>query len=249
VNILALNCSLLFVITLFVLGCSPLSQTQPSSSQQPQPVPPKQPPYDDPGRDPGGGPSTQGTIKVPLITYYDGMVSGDDAQFTFYVARRAPIRDRKEVEIIKSVRKRFISATKDNFCQCGEKNEMHFLWRHISGRSGALHTRSQGEWLVGHNVSEPKWMTSGMSTVPTGKHTMFLGADVENPEFVKNPTGQGFLRTEQFSPNSGDNNNIKSWSTRDDMRLALSCDINRCPTALRETTELELIRHESMNPD
>jgi hypothetical protein len=189
------------------------------------------------------------SLYVPMNIYYDGLYSGDDAKFTFYVARQTPTRDRKEVEIIKSVRKRFISATKDKFCKCGKKNEMWFLWRHVAGRTGMLHTRSEGEWIVGHNVNDPKWILKslGLQTVSQGKHTMFLGADTENPDFITNPTGNGYLRTVNYAPNSIFGNS-KKWSHRDDMRLALSCDISQCPEELRDTTELELTRHQSMNP-
>jgi hypothetical protein len=187
------------------------------------------------------------SLYVPMKVYYEGKNSGDDAKFTFYVARITPTRDPKEVEIIKSVRKRFISATKDKFCRCGKKNEMYFMWRHVAGRAGALHTRSEGEWLVGHDVGDRKWKTKGLQTVTTGKHTMFLGADTENADWIFNSTGQGFLRTENYAPNSIFGN-AKKWDHRDDMRLALSCDISQCPQELRDGTELELTRHPSMNP-
>jgi hypothetical protein len=186
-------------------------------------------------------------LLVPLNIYYDGEYSGSDAQFTFYVARTAPIRDRKEVEVIKSVRKQFINASQPNFCRCGKKTEMYFMWRHIRGRAGALHTRTEGEWMVAKDVSDEDWKSKGLKTVPTGPATWFLGADTENPNFLFDPTGNGFFRTDSYAPNSILGNSRK-WGHRDDMRLALSCDVSACPEELKAGTELELTRHASMNP-
>ena len=191
---------------------------------------------------------------VPLNVYYEGQFSGSDAQFTFYVARVSPFRDTREKEMIKSVRKNFIQQSLPKFCKCGQKNDMMFLWKHIKGRMGALHTRFEGEWLVSHHVSSSSWMSKGLKTVPQGKHTVFLGADTENPNFLFDSQGNGYLRTATYAPNS----NIfgaffgfpdkKKWEHRDDMRLALSCDVTQCPDGLGDSTSLELLHHPSMVP-
>jgi hypothetical protein len=186
-------------------------------------------------------------MMVPLKIYYDGEFSGSDAQFTFYVARVSPMRDRKEVEVIKSVRKQFIEASQPNFCKCGKKNEMYFMWRHVRGRAGALHTRTEGEWMVSHDVSDEKWKSKDLKSVSSGLHTYFLGADTENPNFLFDPTGNGFFRTDSYAPNSVFGN-ARKWGHRDDMRLAISCDVSQCPEDAKAGTELELIRHTSMNP-
>lgn len=197
---------------------------------------------------------TTSQLYVPLKVFYEGQYSGDDAKFTFYVARVSPIKDGREKEIIKSQQKAFISNTLPKFCRCGARNDMMFLWKHIKGRMGALHTRFEGEWLVGHQVSSSSWMSKGLRTVPVGPHTVFLGADTENPNFLFNPDGDGYLRTATYAPNS----NIfgaffgfpdsKKWSHRDDMRLALSCDISKCPEGTGDSTSLELLHHPSMVP-
>ncbi len=194
-------------------------------------------------------------LYVPLNVHYEGEYSGDDAQFTFYVARVAPIRDRREVEIIKSVRKQFISNSIPKFCRCGYRNDLMFLWKHVRGRMGALHTYYEGEWLHAHHVSDKGWLSDGLKGVPQGPHTMFFGADTENPAFIGNSTGEGYLRTETYNPNSNWLGNIfgvpdkKNWGNRDDMRLALSCDISQCPSGMQAGTSIEFLHHPSMVPN
>jgi hypothetical protein len=186
-------------------------------------------------------------IFVPLTVSYEGENSGDDAQFTFYVARVAPVQDKQEKEIIKSKRKTFFKNSVPDICKCGSNNEMMFLWRHVRGRAGALHTRTEGEWLVAKDVSTSKWKTKGLKAIPVGPQTIFLGADTENPNFLSDPTGQGYFRTENYAPNSILGNS-KKWENRDDMRLSLTCEVDSCPENLRAGTAIDLKRDASMNP-
>ena len=108
-----------------------------------------------------------------------------------------------------------------------------------------MHLRNEGEWIVAHNPSDRGWKTKGLKKVPQGRQTIFLGADTENPDFILNPEGRGYLRTVNYAPNSIFSND-HSWDNRDDMKLALSCDIESCPAELRDATEIDLIRDPSM---
>lgn len=220
---------------------------------------PNQPPYPT-GPNDTTNPSTMNpnvnieNAVAPLKAFYEGNNSGDDAQFTFYLARVKPIRDQREVEIIKSVKQKFVSQLKDQFCKCGETTEVQFMWRHIRGRAGSAHTNFEGEWLISHDVKDKSWKTSELKKVPTGPQTVFLGADTENPTFIGNPDGMGYLRTVNYNPNSNILGKVLGipdkllWENRDDMKLALTCEVSQCPESTRATTRLEVLHHPSMDP-
>jgi len=185
---------------------------------------------------------------VPLNVYYEGKTSKADALFTFHVRRTSPRVDGDTVEAISSVRREFITRSLPNFCTCGQRNEMEFYWIHTYGRGGALHTNHEGEWLVAHEVSHGPWMTADLKQVPTGLHTLFLGADTQNPAFLNRPEGDGYLRSINFAPNALFGNQ-KTWANRSTMRLAFSCAVDRCPAETRNNTTLFFAHHPTMVPN
>jgi hypothetical protein len=199
-------------------------------------------------------------LYVPARIYYNGEDSGHDALFTFYIQRLKPAPENKMREIIQAKGHKVSSEnTLERVCRCGKKSQFDFFWRHKHGRSGTLSSAMydrdrtlQGDWIVSDVVSDRDWYEGNLKGAPQGIGSMFFGADTENPTAFlgMNKEGNGFLRTWHFHPNSLPFFATKEhrWDSRTDMRIALTCEIDRCPEDQRNDTELFFRQHFSHSP-
>ncbi len=153
-------------------------------------------------------------LYVAADVYYNGDNSGDDALFKFFIQRIVPAPEKVMREMIQARGQDKSDQNRlEKVCRCGKKSTLWFFWEHMSGRRGALHSkgydadnRLQGDWIVDHNVSDKRWYKGNLTNAPQGNATLFFGADTENPTAMlgTNSSGQGFLRTWYYHPNSID---------------------------------------------
>lgn len=198
------------------------------------------------------------SLFVPAQIFYNGDHSGADALFTFYMQRTTPAPMRTMKEVIQAQGEKVSSTnTVEKFCRCGQSNEFLFYWAHKNGRKGALHSpvynqdpRLMGDWIIGNHVTgdgAKDWYKGNLTGAPQGPASFFFGADTENPTSMMgvNKEGVGFLRTWFYHPNSLAFFSTKDhvWHARDDMRIAITCQINQCPAELQQNTSITVRAH------
>jgi len=200
------------------------------------------------------------SLYVPATVYYEGKYSGSDAHFTFFLQRLLPAPERQMREIIQA-RGDNASDTRviDKACRCGKTTEFNFFWEHKSQQNRGTLTspvydqdpRLQGDWILAHNGSGSgwsNWYKDEVKNATPGNHTMFLGADTENPASSitsANGLGVGYLRTWCYAPNSPWGTKEHRWDSRDDMRIAITCNIDQCPDNTGASTEIKIRQHYS----
>lgn len=193
-------------------------------------------------------------LYVPAKIVYNGQDAGDDALFKFFIQRISPAPER-QMRLMAEARGYHESDAKtlNKVCRCGQKSTFWFFWEHKSLRRGGLHSKTydadnrlQGDWILDHSVSLNRWRSRDLKDIPEGKASIFLGADTENPSALLgvNKTGNGYLRTWYYHPNSLSTTEHR-WDSRDDMRIGMTCEVSKCPADLRAATEIDVLHHYS----